>query len=123
MLDQLENQFLPLVVARRVGDVLVNFREKHFRFETQAKNRFGLRGEDRLDHFVERVPMIAPAFGVKIEKFLHENAEGLRMQLGDLLDVRVEHGLVRKPALAQRVTCQVNWSRRWRRLQDEFRIG
>ena len=74
-----------------MDNVLIDLRVKRFWCETKTKDRLGLRCQNGLDYLVQRVPMKPAMLGIKFEKFLHENADGLRMKLGDLLDVRIEH--------------------------------
>src|SRR5882762_7602898 len=101
MLDELENEFLPLFVIGGMNEVLVDFGEEDLRFEAEAENWFCFRREHRIEHFVEGDPVIFAPLRVEVKKFLDKDTDGLWTELGDLVDMGVEHWFVGEAALAE----------------------
>src|SRR6267378_3396947 len=108
MLDELENEFLPLFVIGGMNEMLIDFREEDLWFEAEAENRLCLGGKNGLEHFVEGDPVIFAPLRVEVKKFLDEDTDGLWTELGDLVDMGVEHWFVREPALAEGIASEVD---------------
>ena len=84
MADHRGNKIFPSPVINRIGDLVVDSREQHARFDRDSHQRGGSGLADEIDSGIELAPVITASLGHEIEVLLQEEANHARVEYGDL---------------------------------------
>ena len=92
---------LPLGVVVGMHDVVVHLGKQHRRLDGHGQRGSCTGRADGAQLTVELRPVVAPVLRVDPVKLIEENPDGLRAQLPQFLDVRLDHHVALQAALPE----------------------